>query len=202
VGRPRGFDEDAALEAAMRCFREHGFVATSIRDLESATGLRAPSLYNTFGDKAQLFARALARYDAVVLQRRIGTHLRPEAGVDGIHSFFTSVYTEEPQPELGCLLATSAAERAELDRTARDLVEVGLGRIRAAFLAVLERGARRGQLRATDAARTADALVLLYQGLLVVLRAQSSAVDVDGAVDAAIDALTRPSRRRTKETRR
>ena len=48
-----------ALEAAMQCFWRHGYEATSLRDLTGAMGLTAPSLYNSFGDKQQLFGRAL-----------------------------------------------------------------------------------------------------------------------------------------------
>ena len=60
--RPREFDETTALEAALECFWQRGYEATSVRDLAASMGLTAPSLYNAFGDKQQLFARALERY--------------------------------------------------------------------------------------------------------------------------------------------
>ena len=60
--RPREFDETSALEAAVQCFWQHGFEATSLRDLTASMGLTAPSLYNAFGDKEKLFARALDQY--------------------------------------------------------------------------------------------------------------------------------------------
>ena len=56
--RPREFDETAALEAAIECFWRRGYEATSLRDLTASMGLTAPSLYNAFGDKEELFARA------------------------------------------------------------------------------------------------------------------------------------------------
>src|ERR1700739_2510356 len=59
--RPREFDETAALEAAIECFWRHGYEATSLRHLTAPMGLTAPNLYNAFGDKQQLFSRALER---------------------------------------------------------------------------------------------------------------------------------------------
>jgi AcrR family transcriptional regulator len=62
LGRPRGFSEETALEAAMRVFWEKGYEGTSLTDLTDAMGINRASLYSTFGDKESLFRRALARY--------------------------------------------------------------------------------------------------------------------------------------------
>jgi AcrR family transcriptional regulator len=62
MGRPRGFDEEAALDAAMRLFWERGYEGTSMADLTRAMGLNPPSIYAAFGDKKSLFALAAKRY--------------------------------------------------------------------------------------------------------------------------------------------
>lgn len=62
MGRPRGFSEDDALEAAMRVFWEKGYEGASINDLTAAMGINRSSLYTIFGDKEALFHRALERY--------------------------------------------------------------------------------------------------------------------------------------------
>ena len=56
MARPREFDEEQALLAAMQVFWRKGYDGTSIPDLLEATGLSRSSLYETFGDKAALFA--------------------------------------------------------------------------------------------------------------------------------------------------
>ena len=61
-GRPKCFDEQAALEQAMLLFWEHGYEATSINDLTQLLGITAPSLYSTFGDKATLFYKSIDYY--------------------------------------------------------------------------------------------------------------------------------------------
>ncbi|MGW7681502.1 TetR/AcrR family transcriptional regulator [Kribbella sp. NPDC054772] len=60
--RPRTFDEDRAIDAAMRVFWTSGYEATSTQDLCDATGLGRSSIYNTFSSKRDLFDRALRRY--------------------------------------------------------------------------------------------------------------------------------------------
>jgi AcrR family transcriptional regulator len=62
IGRPREFDRDAALEAAMLLFWRKGFAATSMNDLCDAMGVRSPSLYAAFGSKEALYLEAVEHY--------------------------------------------------------------------------------------------------------------------------------------------
>ncbi|MCP4621527.1 MAG: TetR/AcrR family transcriptional regulator [Bradyrhizobium sp.] len=62
IGRPREFDRDAALEAAMLLFWRKGFAATSMSDLCDVMGVRSPSLYAAFGSKEALYLEAVEHY--------------------------------------------------------------------------------------------------------------------------------------------
>lgn len=62
TGRPRGFDEDAALEAAMRVFWAHGYEGATLSELTRAMGINRSSMYAAFGDKEALFRLVIARY--------------------------------------------------------------------------------------------------------------------------------------------
>src|ERR1700748_2492416 len=64
IGRPREFDREAALQAAMLLFWRKGFAATSMNDLCEAMGIRSPSLYAAFGSKENLYVEAVGRYNA------------------------------------------------------------------------------------------------------------------------------------------
>jgi AcrR family transcriptional regulator len=63
-GRPRAFDTDQALDAALDLFWRKGYEGTSIADLTEAMGINPPSLYAAFGGKEALFRQALDRYEA------------------------------------------------------------------------------------------------------------------------------------------
>jgi AcrR family transcriptional regulator len=62
MGRPRGFAEKEALEAAMRVFWEKGYEGSTLGDLTEAMGINRSSMYATFGDKEALFRLVIARY--------------------------------------------------------------------------------------------------------------------------------------------
>jgi AcrR family transcriptional regulator len=65
TGRPRAFDIDQALDAALVTFWRHGYEGASLGALTEAMGINRPALYLAFGSKQQLFERALDRYYTV-----------------------------------------------------------------------------------------------------------------------------------------
>lgn len=108
MARPRSFCEQQVVSAAMNAFWQHGYEATSMCDLESATGLKRISIYNAFGDKEGMFLAALDMYSEhgkTMLEETV-----PEAGLDGITLLFTRL-GEEGTPEepnqCGCLMANA-----------------------------------------------------------------------------------------------
>ena len=64
MGRPRGFDIEAALDEAMEVFWRHGYEGATIAELTGAMGISPPSLYAAFGSKEGLLKAALDRYSA------------------------------------------------------------------------------------------------------------------------------------------
>jgi AcrR family transcriptional regulator len=72
MARPKEFDRETALDAAIAVFGEHGFEGTSTDTLLGAMGIARQSLYDTFGDKRALYLAALRRYNTHSIGRILG----------------------------------------------------------------------------------------------------------------------------------
>jgi len=189
--RPRSFDTDEVLSAAMLLFWRQGYEATSIRDLEEVSGLTAPSLYGAFGNKEALFTAALQRYlDTVIfpaLQAAAGM------GLDGVRMMFTSIADKDPALPRGCLLAMTSGEAVVLGQAPLDVLAHGLGRMRAALRSGLKQAVRAGLLDPSiDPSATADALVALHQGVQILQRSSADHVDVRAIAASVLDRLLAP----------
>jgi TetR/AcrR family transcriptional repressor of nem operon len=171
MGRLRAYDENAVLDRAMHAFRRKGYQAVSIRDLEAATGLKAGSLYNSFGDKAGVFNAAFAHYNRTVLQHRLSHHAPAEASLQGLRELFLSLLKEPNDESYGCLITNSAVELGSEDGPHTGVGE-GMRILAAAFAERLDAARRAGFLRGTsDPMEGALKLLALYQGILVLVRA-------------------------------
>lgn len=109
-GRPRIFDEDKALDAALAVFWRSGYQGASLAALTQAMGISKPSMYAAFGNKEQLYLAALERYREQQLIR----HAEALAGEPDLKKamrvFLRSVATMVTAPELpgGCMVVNSA----------------------------------------------------------------------------------------------
>ncbi len=169
MGRSRSYDEGTVLSGAMDAFRRKGYRGVSIRDLEEATGLKAGSVYNSFGDKAGLFDAAFAHYNEVVLGGRIREHAPVDAGLGGLRALFLSLMHEPNEEAFGCLITNAAVE---LGDTSHPCVTDGLSVLMQTFATRLSDASASGSLRAGLEPETAAVkLLALYQGLLVLIRA-------------------------------
>lgn len=111
-GRPRTFDRNQAVDAAMRLFWDRGYEETSITDIREAIGVHAPSFYAAFGDKAQLFAEAMDRYVALTggfAAQAVGQPTTREA-VTALLKGAVKNYTTPGRPR-GCLVMASRQGR-------------------------------------------------------------------------------------------
>jgi TetR/AcrR family transcriptional repressor of nem operon len=114
VGRPREFDEEAALEAAMDAFWAKGFEATSMADLCCCTGLHKGSLYQAFGDKHKLFMDALQHYADSEFHETtaVAQHLTSPLAI--IRAVVNKI-CDDATGEKGCMMINSMVELAPHD---------------------------------------------------------------------------------------
>jgi AcrR family transcriptional regulator len=147
-GRPRAFDRDQALDAAMRLFWSRGYEATSIHDLTQAMGITPPSLYGAFGDKKRLFLEAVDRYQlqaAPIAQAALTQEPTAERAVQRLLLGVVDLFADPNKPK-GCLVVLGATHCAA---QSEDIFEALSERRRAAEAAVRARiaaGAEAGEL--------------------------------------------------------
>ncbi|GGN91174.1 TetR/AcrR family transcriptional regulator [Saccharibacillus kuerlensis] len=112
--RTRAFDEEQALDAAMRVFWEKGYQASSLSDLTDRMNIRKPSLYAAFGDKRELFDRALDRYmrkHAIYMQQLLDRESKVIPAFEGLLLDLAAGGCAG-DPALGCLIVLTIDELA------------------------------------------------------------------------------------------
>jgi TetR/AcrR family transcriptional repressor of nem operon len=118
MARPKEFDEDEALEAAIGVFREHGYAATSAGMLIEAMRIGRQSLYDTFGDKWQLYCSAVQRYAATETQAHLEALRRGSTAMGGIRQMIERVVAKARKPCLG------VSSISEFGKGADDLTKI------------------------------------------------------------------------------
>ena len=114
VGRPREFDEEAALEAAIDAFWAKGYEATSMADLCACTGLHKGSLYQAFGDKHQLFMDALRHYADSEFHETTAVMQETHTPLENLRAVVKKI-CEDAGGEKGCMMINSVVELAPHD---------------------------------------------------------------------------------------
>lgn len=185
MARPTKFADDVVLTRAMTAFWQNGYSATSIRDLEVAMSLKAPSIYRRFQNKEALFEACLNHYLELVIEHRIDRYLNVSADpMQDIRSFFNSAVQTGPNDHdlVGCLFINSAVETPAVSATASEFVRSGIERVGAALAAECERAFEGGQL-AEDATAVAARLQMEFLGLMVLARSGADPASLHQRVD-------------------
>ena len=174
MARPKEFDQTSTLDRAMDLFWRQGYEATSLADLERHLGIGRQSIYDTFGNKIDLYRQALDRYSAVPVSYLLS---RLEAGgVHAIRGFFERLidYQAHASPP-ACFMVNSAIEVAPRDTQVRSRVAEHLRRLDAGFHAAFARAQAQGHVTASglkDPQAAARLLTCATLGLLVAAKAR------------------------------
>ena len=168
-GRVRQFDVDEALDRALEVFWSRGYEGATLPELTQAMGINRPSLYAAFGNKEQLFRKALERYKTGPMAFLADALRIPtaRAAAAAIFSGFIRMQHDRDKAR-GCLVVSGAlacSEEGEMVR--RDLAQLRqevVGMLRERF----DRAMRDGDLPpGTDCATLARYTVTVLNGLAV-----------------------------------
>lgn len=187
-GRPREFDVDHALTAALRVFWSKGYEGASMTDLTDAMGITRPSLYAAFGNKEALFRKALDLYEREKLCY-MGTALEaPTARGVAQRLLQGSLENQTSRDDpRGCLgVISSVACGAESDCIRQEVLE--RGRIaHQALIDRMERAVAEGDFNGpVDAEGITKYLTAILQGMAVQAGAGASREDLQRLVDTTL----------------
>lgn len=190
MARPRQFDEDRVITAAMETFWRHGYEGTSTRDLCDSTGLGPSSLYNTFGGKRELYLRALERYYETVTAEQVARLNEPGSAKERLrammlHSLDSDL--DDAEGRRGCFAMNAAVEVAALDPDVKSAVRRCFDRVEDELCAVVGTGQAAGEIASGRDARTLARLVQsTYYGLRVLSRVQDDRKALLATVDSTL----------------
>lgn len=195
AGRPREFDIDQALSAAVLVFRERGFSAGSIGELSKATGLTTGSLYKAFPDKKSWFLAALDQYASqrsAQLQALIG---RERTGLDKLGALlaFYARSAHGLEGRRGCLVISAIEEISILDAEVAGAVAALADRNRDLILSLVGEGQADGSVCSDrPAVALAEAVFAFTQGLRILGKLGRDSAEAQAMADVAL-AMLRPT---------
>lgn len=191
-GRPRQFDADKAVQAAMVVFWKQGFEATSCEQLLGAMQINAGSMYSTFGGKKELFLKSLDQYADEMLAGFVEVLDSDESPIVALRGFFRWVESNVIQKGFcGCMLTNTMIEFGgsddeDLAIRAHDHVK----QVQRLFLKQLTKAQELEEIAPdTDTKELASFLISSMQGLSVLGRAGASRETIRGAVNTILTTI-------------
>jgi AcrR family transcriptional regulator len=130
-------------------FWQKGYAATSLDDLTAITGMNRPSLYNAFGEKAQVFKAVLDEYVDETRPRYERAFTTPglRAALTAVYETAFDIYKELDPKGLGCFMIGAALTDSVRDPEVADMILTRLHEMDRGFGWLLKRAEADGELR-------------------------------------------------------
>ncbi len=165
MARPREFDMDEALDAAMETFWTHGYKATSMTDLTKAMGLKKGSIYQAFGDKHSLFLKAFQRYTNNFYKAVKDVFAESPSPTAGMERFIEELLFDAATDQKicrGCFFVNALVELASHDPDVGQIVKGGREALETLFESVIKEGQDLGEFDKSHKASEMAATVSIF----------------------------------------
>ena len=186
-GRPREFDTELALGAALRVFWAKGYEGASLSDLTDEMGITRPSLYAAFGNKEALFRQALDLYERDKLTY-IGDAIEAPTARDVAERLLMgSVDAATTGDCKGCMGGIASVACQSVEPSIRDDVNARAESSRRAIIARMQQAIDAGEFRvATEAEAITRYLLAIMQGISVQAQSGASRDELLQVADSAL----------------
>ncbi len=171
----------------MVAFWTKGYEATSMVDLCSCTGLHKGSLYQTFGDKHQLFMDALKHYSDSEFREVAAVAFQSDSPLENIRAAINKI-CDDAGHDRGCLVINSMVELAPHDPKVRAAVK-GFAEQRLRVMTdMIGKAQQQGEIRVNqEPHKLARQLMMTLAGGAVMVKGLVEADDIRETLHDLID---------------
>lgn len=190
--RVKLFDENEVLTKAMNLFWKQGYSATSVRDLVSHLGINRASLYDTFGDKEQLFKKSFELYRKTSMEGLTLFFQSQQNVRDGFSKLFNIAIEEAilDKDRKGCFVVNITTELIPNDESLLKVLESNKRDIENLFYEYLKKGKENDQLKDSKDLKSISSLFYtLYSGIKVVSKIETNKKELTNSVNLALSLL-------------
>jgi len=185
-GRPREFDVEEALAAALRVFWEKGYDGASLTDLTEAMGITRPSLYAAFGNKEELFKRALDLYQSEKLAY-VGKALAAPTGRGVARRLLEGAIENTTGECRGCLGVIATVGCGNKDSPIKQDIQERAQSARSAMVQRMQRAIDEGDFTIlVEAEAMTRYVIAVMQGISVQAGAGASREDLQRVAEATL----------------
>lgn len=191
MARPREFERETALKAAIGIFSDHGYEGTSTDDLLRAMGISRQSMYDTFGDKRQLYLEALQHYIADSVAEHIGTLNSASSPLRGLEAALHALASKPgPGSVPACLGIGAICEFGRSDHEVATLTDTAAKTLLSALERRIAQAKAAGEIGGDVEVRTAaHFMAATFSGIKVAARGGASLEILHGIAQMAIRSL-------------
>ncbi|WP_134087972.1 TetR/AcrR family transcriptional regulator [Olivibacter sp. XZL3] len=190
--RTKDFDENEILKKAISIFWEKGYHATSLYDLIEGLGIGRSSIYHAFGDKHNLFMKALEQYQKEATAR-IEASLNDAPSVkEGVRALLRSGIVDALGRECpkGCFKVNTEVELAAHDELIRNVLREDERLIEGALIKAIKTGQKEGQINASkDPVALTHFICNTITGLRVYAKTRNDRQFFEGIIETALSVL-------------
>lgn len=144
------FNEAAAVQKAMEVFWKKGYNGASLRDLTDAMQINSSSLYNTIGDKQELFVRCVQHYTDLRKhdwEKRLSSKKSPfSILINYIHEAVSIIINGEDS----CMAVKTAFEVATNDQRVKEILIADSDRAYQFLHSLMKNAIELGEIRSEE----------------------------------------------------
>jgi len=139
------FNEEEAIQKAMEVFWSKGYSGASLRDLTDAMKINSSSLYNTIGDKHELFVKCIKNYTETRMEdvrKRAASAKSPLAAIINFIEDAVAVIINGDS----CLAINTAFEIAATDNDIQDILKADNDAVQDFLISMLTKAIEQGEI--------------------------------------------------------